>query len=330
MDSTVRDKREFSNVYARVSSEKRTFPLAGEGCGKVRKHQLISIIKFALCARWYRSIVTRAKVRIFTGSLMSVLLLLSLRTTGKDKISLDELVSKHLDAIGAAEARAAVKSRVAQGSAAFNERISGSVHLDGRSRVLSEGVKFKCALQFLTPQYPGEQLVYDGQNVQIGMIDQQSRSMLGNFLVTEPEILREGLWGGSLNLGWPLLDRKASGAKFKYEGLKKVEGRELHEVGYVPKKRTSSGELQVRLYFDPETFHHVLTVYKLSAAAVESGATTDPSSVTTTVEERFSGFQTTDGVTLPMEWEIRARVEPGKAQEFQWKMAFTGITHNKL
>jgi hypothetical protein len=38
-----------------------------------------------------------------------------------------------------------------------------------------------------------------------------------------------------------------------------------------------------------------------------------------------------DGVTLPFAWEIRLRIEPSaSAQEFQWKMAFTGITHNKL
>jgi hypothetical protein len=270
------------------------------------------------------------KARLFGIGFVMAILFVCLRTGAKDKVSLDELVSKHLDAIGTADARAAVKSRVAEGTAAFNERITGIVHLDGKSRLLSQGSKFKVSLQFANPQYPGEQFVYDGQNVQVAMIDQQSRSMLGNFLVTEPEILREGLWGGTLNMAWPVLDIKGSGAKLKYEGLKKIDGRELQEVSYAPKKRTSSGELQIRLYFEPDSFRHVLTVYKLSAAPVETGQTTDPSTVTTTVEERFSGFQAVDGLTLPLEWETRARVEPGKAQEFQWKIGFTSVTHNKL
>jgi hypothetical protein len=51
---------------------------------------------------------------------------------------------------------------------------------------------------------------------------------------------------------------------------------------------------------------------------------------TTTVEERFDDFHAVDGITLPNQWEIRLRVEPGKAQEFQWKIAFSSIVHNSL
>jgi hypothetical protein len=266
-----------------------------------------------------------------TASLLGILLVGSFGTAGKDKLSLEELVSKHLDAIGAADARTAAKSRVAQGTAAFNERISGSVHLDGKSLWLSAAPKCKWSVQFTAPQYPGEQFVYDGQNVQVAMIDPQARSMLGKFMVNEPEILREGLWGGTLNLAWPLAD-KQSGGKLKYDGLKKFDGRALHEVTYIPKKRADSGEFEVRLYFDPDTFRHVLTVYRLSAPPMDSAQqqSTDPGSVTTTVEERFGGFQTVDGITLPTEWEVRARVDPGKAQEFQWKIQFTSVSHNRL
>jgi hypothetical protein len=33
---------------------------------------------------------------------------------------------------------------------------------------------------------------------------------------------------------------------------------------------------------------------------------------------------------LPSQWEIRLRLEPGKAQEFQWKVSFGNIAHNRL
>jgi hypothetical protein len=203
------------------------------------------------------------------------------------KPSVDEVVAKYLGAMGTADARSAAKSRAAQGTVAFSELVTGNAHLDGKALFRSEGAKLKCVFQFASPQYPGEQFVFDGKNVGVAQIDQQARSMLGGFLVGEPEILSEGLWGGELSTAWPLLDTKASGAKLKYEGLKKIDGRELQEVSYVPKKRTNSGELSVRLYFEPDTFRHVFTVHKLSASPVESGQATDPSTVTTTVEERF-------------------------------------------
>src|SRR3984957_13750857 len=122
------------------------------------------------------------------------------------KLSADEIIARHLDSLGTAEARAALKSRVAQGTVGFSERITGTVHLDGKASIISQGNKVKVAFGFATPQYPGEQLVFDGQNVQVALIDQQSRSRLGNFVVEEPEGLKEGVLGGVLSRGWRLLE----------------------------------------------------------------------------------------------------------------------------
>jgi hypothetical protein len=96
--------------------------------------------------------------------------------SSEGKISIDDLVAKHLESIGTQEARSAIKSRVAQGTVAFNERISGNVHLDGTAQLPSLGRKLKCAFQFNNPQYRGEQFVFDGKAVQVVLIDQQSRS----------------------------------------------------------------------------------------------------------------------------------------------------------
>jgi hypothetical protein len=254
---------------------------------------------------------------------------------GAEKLSVDDLVTKHLESIGTQEARSAVKSTVAQGTVAFNERISGIVHMDGRALLLSQGAKLKCAFQFSNPQYRGEQLVFDGKNVQVATIDQQSRSALGNFLANNPEIFQEGLLGGTLSMSWPLLDVKASGAKLKSESLKKVEGRELYELTYIPKKQAGVGELIIHFYFEQDTFRHVMTVYRLTSATMDGIAgdaqASDAGTRTTTVTELFSDFLAIDGVTLPSSWEIRLLVEPSaKPQEFQWKVAFNSIAHNKL
>lgn len=262
-----------------------------------------------------------------------LVLAVSCCVSGGERANIDEIVARHLDSIGSPEARSAAKSRVGQGSVAFNERISGAVHLDGSAVVASSGPKFKCSLTFNNPQYPGEQFVFTGEAVHVTLIDQQNRSALGNFLNNEPETIREGLLGGVLTTNWPLLDLKASGAKLKFDGTKKIDGRELYAVSYTPKKRDGAGDLGIRLYFEPSTFHHVLTVYQLSSTASLDGEAqaSDSGNRTTTVEERFEDFQWVDGLTLPLSWDIRYRVEPSsKAQEFQWKILLSSIVHNKL
>src|SRR5262249_24929767 len=138
------------------------------------------------------------------------------------------------------------------------------VHIEGNSSIVSQGRKFKCAFQFGAPQYPGEQLVFDGEKTMVGMIDPTSRSNLGTFLYTQDDILKSGLFGGTLSSAWPLFDVSKSGEKIKYEGVHKIDGRELHDLLYVPQKRGGNGELSIHLYFEPDNFRHVLTVYTLT------------------------------------------------------------------
>ena len=162
------------------------------------------------------------------------------------------------------------------------------------------------------------------------MVDQTSRSRLGNFLFLQEEVLREGLFGGVLTTAWPLLNTQNSNPALKYEGLKKINGQQLHESSYVPKERLESGERSIRLYFEPETYHHVLTVYTLTVLH-ESKTISDPNQTTVIVEERFGDFQPVDGLTLPRHWDIRYRVEPQNfAEEYDWDVSLTQIEHNKL
>jgi len=69
----------------------------------------------------------------------------------------------------------------------------------------------------------------------------------------QPDILREGLFGGTISTAWPLLDLKPAG-EAKYEGVKKIDGRELHDLTYVPNKSSSGSDLTIHLYFEPDTF----------------------------------------------------------------------------
>ena len=246
------------------------------------------------------------------------------------KPTTDAIISRHLDSIGSADARAAAVSRVSQGKVVFAEIIQHSLRIEGVATLLSQQRKHKCEFQFGNPQYPGEQFVFDGNRELVAMVDQTSRSRLGNFLFSQEEVLREGLFGGVLSTAWPLLNTQNTNPALKYEGLKKINGQQLHEISYVSKKRSESGELSIRLYFDPETYHHVLTVYTVTTLH-GSQTISDPNQTTVIVEERFGDFQPVDGLTLPRHWDIRYRVEPqNSAQEYDWDISLTQIGHNKL
>jgi hypothetical protein len=274
--------------------------------------------------------------KLRTGAVNSVVLfgvvLFVLPVFGKDaRLSPEEIVAKHLESLGSAQAREAVKSRAAEGTVQFNEVFSGKIHMEGTAQLISQGRKVKMALRFGQPQYPGEQFVFDGQSIQVAMTDPGARSLLGNFMFTQSEILSEGLPGGTLSTGWPLLNLKERQAKLKYEGLKKIGDRELYELTYVPKKRGGNGELLIRLYFDPDTFRHVLSVYRLTLRNTSGSIREGTDELKETVEERFDDFGVVDGLTLPRHWEMRYRKEPSsKPQELQWDIRFSNVTHNVL
>ena len=251
-------------------------------------------------------------------------------TAKEPKPTSDAIISRHLDSIGSADARAAAVSRVSQGKVVFAEIIRHSLRMEGAATLLSQQRKHKCEFQFGNPQYPGEQFVFDGNQELVAMVDQTSRSRLGNFLFLQEEVLREGLFGGVLTTAWPLLNTQNTNPSLKYEGLKKINGQQLHEISYVPKKRSESGELSIRLYFEPETYHHVLTVYTVTMLH-GSQTISDPNQTTVIVEERFGDFQPVDGLTLPRHWDIRYRVEPQNlAEEYDWDVSLAQIGHNKL
>jgi len=247
------------------------------------------------------------------------------------KPTVDAIISRHLDAIGSAEARATAVSRISQGKVVFGEVIQHSLRMEGAATLLSQEHKHKCEFKFGNPQYPGEQFVFDGNKGIVATVDQASRSRLGNFLFLQEEVLREGLFGGVLSTAWPLLNTQNTNPSLKYEGLKKIDGQQLYEISYVPRKRSESGDLAIRLYFDPETYHHVLTTYRVTMLHDSGQTLSDPNQTTVIVEERFGDFQPVDGLTLPRHWDIRYRVEPQSIlQEFDWDVTLMQVAHNKL
>jgi hypothetical protein len=269
-----------------------------------------------------------------------------------------DLVSHHLDALGTSQDRAKAKNRVAQGTAEFKILVGGAGTLDGKSALVSEGEKLHFMMKFNNNEYRGEQFIFNGNKIEIATATaRQSRSALGGFVYVQDAVMREGLWGGTLSTAWPLLDLEKHKAKISFDGLKKVDGQDLYVLRYQPKKNT---DLEIRLYFDPTTYRHVLTVYSLSEQSSmggrsraglggentpgtldnPGGTSASPSSETAAarqqqiryrLEERFSDFTTVDGLTLPMGYTIHftQELQTGTTTVSEWTIREASVDNNK-
>lgn len=272
--------------------------------------------------------------------LMVVLALFSTFAHAADKLKLDDVIARHLASIGTPEARAAAKTRLGAGKAQMQEVVRGSSSLSGTASLASDNRRIKIAMQFPgSPQYPGEQWVFDGDKTLVALTAPGARSSIGNFVFNYPELMREGLLGGSIFTSWSLLDLSGRQPRLKYDGLKKIDGRELHQVSYTPRKGGSG--MEIRLFFDPETFRHVKTSYVLEQGSGMKTSTDARGNVLGAdelahadhvryfLEENFADFQTVDGITLPTSWTIRYEIQPSSSAVLQWTVKVEQVKHNE-
>ncbi len=249
----------------------------------------------------------------------------------KDKITAEELVANHLKSIGPADKLAARKTCVAEGQGSVHLITGGSGTLQGSSQLMSEGDKLRLYMNFNFPVYPAEQFAYDGKDFNIAFIKPGIHSKLGNFLNTYNFLVKEGLVGGVLSTAWPLANLSARGAKLHYNGIKKIDGVDLHELRYSPRKGDST--VSILLYFDPVTFHHVKSIYKvtISAQLSEGGISesANQANIYLHMEERFDDFKEVDGLTLPMHWNIHLTFEGQSPSITEWNSNFTNVTFNQ-
>jgi hypothetical protein len=229
----------------------------------------------------------------------------SLAVSAAKDLQVNDLVQKSLDSIGTEHARAGVKDCVAQGALHFVMITGGVGFQDGKQVLASEGDKMVLLLKLPNPIYHGERFISDGKKTSVAELIPGTFSHLGEFVHVHDEVLKEGLLGGTLSSNWALAHLDERHAKLHYKGLKKVNGVELHRVEYVPAKHT---DLEIELYFEPETFRHVLTTYSMTIspqlAASETGTAREKPAYYQ-MEERFGDFKQTDNLQLPGRWILR-------------------------
>ena len=254
--------------------------------------------------------------------------LLPVGASAAEKMKPEEVVAHHLEAVGTETARTA--GRKVEGPCALEAPASGGVAgaLLGRFAFDSEASRFALRMKFSSQAYPAESFSLEGGLADVGFVQPGRRSGLGNFVSTNDVILREGLLGGVLNAGWPLFGLAGRGAKVSYDGLKKLEGREVHRLRYRAKKGQDT--LDVFLYFDPDTFRHVASVYRASRAQQLGTSIVSSSSEPDTylqAQETFGDFKSVKGLTLPTAWTIRYEMQAKVTQ--YWKYDLTVETAEK-
>jgi hypothetical protein len=258
------------------------------------------------------------------------------------KLKLAELAEKHLASIGTPEARAAIRNRVVKGAATVlikpapeiqhtiipekRENPSGiqgyTENLyNGNAVFVSEGKQVRLGLRFATSGYKGEDLAYDGKELQ---------SQVAGRLSIPGELIQEGLLGGSLTTAWALLDHTARQPRLAYKGLKKLGGREYHQLQYRYKKDYGNGhevEIHALMYFDPQTFRHLRTECRIvEMVPIIFGTET----AIRTLTEEFADFTVADGLTLPRSYLLRySRVSNRHRNTTEWNLAFDEIRHNQ-
>lgn len=257
-------------------------------------------------------------------------LLLPSATRGQ-KLSADELIAKHLEAIGSAETRASVTSRIIAGTVAATFREPGTGQIGGRVVLASAGMKNMLASIFdNSSNYSQEKVGYDGSEVSVSYVRPGARSPLGDFLLTHKTIVKQGLIGGVLSQAWPLLDLTGKKAKFETAGTKKIGERQTYQLKYFP---SGGSDLRVSLFFDAETFQHVRTEYTRTVVA-QMGSTPETSARQSETRyklvEDFSDYKKEGGLTLPHSYKILLEVSSQRGSfKAEWDMSLSHFEYNQ-
>jgi len=268
----------------------------------------------------------------FMGKLFVFVTLTVFATTTAlaQKLTAEDVIARHLESLGSAEARASVKSRVMQGTVLATVRIGGGGELKGGAVMASQGPMSLIGLIFGTQDYGNEKMAFNGNKLTLGELRPGTRTRLGGFFLTHDIIFKEGLIGGTLSAAWPLLDLPDHNPTLRYSGTKKINGRQAHVLEYEPR---SGGNLDIKLFFDAETFQHLRTEYQqefhaptVSRPEIAAGQQGTRLKFT----EDFSDYRKEGGLTLPHTYKMQLTFESERNPLLQdWVVSLNQFLFNK-
>ena len=211
----------------------------------------------------------------------------------------EEIIAKHLDAIGKKGDRDALTSVMALGASEFESSVP-VVKGGGKAVVVSDPENLFFIISLNSKEYPFEKIGYFSGKSSLPFTTAGNRSLLGSFLADHQIILSEGLFGGATSMRWPLWDIAKTKPKLGGGGTKKVNDRKAYVIDYNP-SGGGSPEFTVKLYFDAETFNHIRTEYRYEVQPTDAtfGQQNRRASGIATLTENYSDFKSVEGITLP-------------------------------
>lgn len=242
---------------------------------------------------------------------------------GNEVLNAEKMVAAHVKSLGNPKTLAKIQSRTFVGTSEVKMIQGANWTLKGNSMFVSEGSKLGIVLQYLDVNYPGEYFAYDGADVTVKHISPGRKSPVADFLYRFDKIMKQGLLGGALSTSWPLLsEERTAAARMKCRKVQ-LEGRELYALEYRP--HSGVGNMKIQIYFDPATFRHVRTEYKVQDrddATVDHNylevATTRMGDIGRAREdsfyklvERFEEYREVNGMMLPHRYVLEYSQEGG-------------------
>lgn len=258
-------------------------------------------------------------------SLVFVLLtvLTSAAVVEAQKMTVEDLVSKHRDSIGSKEVLETVKQRMGMGLSEFESKFP-SRKATGKAVIASRGEDYMFMASLSSSEYPFEKVGYFGNRVSLPFVTAGSRSPLGAFIAEHEKMLTTGVFTGAMSNTWALLDPALRNAKTKLAGKKKVDDRDAYVLEYWP-RGMESAEFTIRLFFDAETFRHLRTEYRhvINPSQDTFGTLGRQAGVRQSLIETFSDFKTADGMTLPYGYQAHYTTESNSGTfEYFWRLTF--------
>lgn len=258
------------------------------------------------------------------------------------KMKPEELVAKHLAAIGADADRSAVKNIVIAGTSLLTLTSPGKGQNSGEVVLFSEGEMNMVGIKFYNPDYPHDKFGFDGTKMTVSYIKPGIRSTLGDFIYNRDFFLKQGLFGGTLSTSWPLLNLANREVKMEYGGTSKIKDKTVHELKYTPRK---GADMKISMFFDAETFQHVRTEYKQTVSGQLGGVTDRGGRTTSGIDtdkggqrdlhyklvEEFSEFKKEGKLTLPHVYKIGLTMERqnGNAYIAEWELKLVRFAFNQ-
>ena len=211
----------------------------------------------------------------------------------------EEIIARHLNAIGTKENRMAVSTLMALGLSEFESR-TPVVKGGGKAVIVSDPGNLFFVMSFNSKEYPFEKIGYFDGKLSLPFTTAGGRSLLATFIAEHEKMLSDGLIGGLLSLRWPLLDIEKRKPKINGGGTKKVNDRKAYVLEYAP-SGGGSKEFTIKLYFDAETFNHIRSEYRYEVESKDGtfGQQNRRASGFISLTEDFSDFRVVEGLMLP-------------------------------